>query len=82
MAEDSSANAIDVLANDTDADNLSGPANAGLTVIAVTQGSHGTVAITAAVGVTYTPDGELLRHRQFTYTISDGTRAGHATRPR
>src|ERR1044071_4426965 len=50
VAEDSGANAIDVLANDTDA-------NADvLTIISVTQGAHGSVAITGGgTGVSYTP---------------------------
>src|SRR5439155_454854 len=52
--EDTSNNAINVLANDTDADNLTPPFNAGLTVIAVTQGTHGSVTFTAS-GVSYTP---------------------------
>ena len=44
VAEDHSATTVDVLANDTDADNLSGPANAGLTVSGTTPASHGTVS--------------------------------------
>src|SRR4051812_4536597 len=56
VVEDSSANTVDVLANDTDADNLSAPFNAGLDVIAMTNDSHGTVAIAAdGLSVTYTP---------------------------
>ena len=43
-----------MLANDTDADNLSGRRSR-LTVTAVTQGTHGTVTFTAT-GVSYTPD--------------------------
>src|SRR5690242_12180765 len=54
VAEDSSNNGINVLANDTDADNLTAPFNAGLTVIAVTQGAHGSVTFTPT-GVSYTP---------------------------
>jgi hypothetical protein len=53
--EDSGATFIDVLGNDTDADNLSPTApNAGLTVSGVGAASHGTTAFTAS-GVTYTP---------------------------
>jgi hypothetical protein len=76
--EDTSNNAINVLANDTDADNLTPPANAGLTVIAVTQGTHGSVAFTPT-GVTYTPAPNYFGSDSFTYTISDnGTSdAGH-----
>jgi hypothetical protein len=71
VAEDSSNNAINVLANDTDADNLSGPANAGLTVTAVTQPSHGSAAFSPS-GVTYTPTSNYFGPDSFTYTISDG----------
>jgi hypothetical protein len=76
--EDSSNNAINVLANDTDPDNLTAPFNAGLTVIAVTQGTHGTVTFTAG-GVSYTPNANYFGSDSFTYTISDnGTAdAGH-----
>src|SRR6185295_9500087 len=78
VSEDTSNNAINVLANDTDADNLSGPANAGLTVIAVTQGAHGSVTFTPS-GVSYTPAANYFGSDSFTYTISDnGTAdAGH-----
>src|SRR5437870_1048692 len=62
----------DVLANDTDADNLSGPANAGLTVKSVTQPAHGTAAFTAT-GVTYTPDANYYGSDSFTYVATDGT---------
>ena len=76
--EDTTNNAIDVLANDTDADNLTPPLNAGLMVIAVTQGTHGTVTFTAS-GVSYTPAPNYFGPDSFTYTISDnGTaNAGH-----
>ena len=68
--EDSTNNAIDVLANDTDVDNFTPPLNAGLTVIAVTQGTHGSVAFTPT-GVTYTPAPNYFGSDSFTYTISD-----------
>src|SRR5205807_431645 len=76
--EDTTANPIAVLANDTDADNLSGPANAGLTVVAVGAASHGSAAFTAT-GVTYTPAANYYGPDSFSYTISDnGTAdAGH-----
>src|SRR6185369_11874786 len=76
--EDTTNNAINVLANDTDPDNLTPPANAGLTVIAVTQGTHGSVTFTAT-GVSYTPAPNYFGTDSFTYTISDnGTAdAGH-----
>ncbi len=69
MAEDSGANAIDVLANDTDG--LDGGET--LTVTAVTQGANGTVAITGGgTGVSYTPNADFFGADSFTYTISDG----------
>src|SRR5262249_56297465 len=52
------------------ADNLSGPANAGLSVTAVTQGAHGSVSFTAS-GVTYTPVANYYGSDSFTYTIRD-----------
>ena len=81
IAEDSGANTVNVLANDTDPDNLVAPFNAGLTVIAKTNGTHGTVAIAAdGLSVTYTPAANYFGTDSFTYTISDnGTNtAGHA----
>ena len=50
VAEDSGVNAIDVRANDT----LGPDVDETLTVKAVTQGAHGTVAVTAT-GVSYAP---------------------------
>jgi hypothetical protein len=48
--EDSGATFIDVLGNDTDADNLSPtPSNTGLTVSAVGVASHGTTAVASVV---------------------------------
>ncbi|HEX3145653.1 MAG TPA: Ig-like domain-containing protein, partial [Pyrinomonadaceae bacterium] len=65
--EDSSANAISVLANDTDQDNDT------LAITAVTQGAHGLVAITGGgSGLTYTPATDYSGTDTFTYTISDG----------
>jgi hypothetical protein len=65
--EDSGANAINVLANDTDANNDT------LMVVSVTQGSHGSVAITGGgTGVSYTPAANYFGADSFTYTISDG----------
>jgi VCBS repeat-containing protein len=61
----SSANAIDVLANDSDAD---GDA---LTVTAVTQGAHGAV-VNNGTSVSYTPAAAFSGGDSFTYTISDG----------
>jgi hypothetical protein len=63
------ANVIPVLVNDTwlpDAPET-------LRIIAVSQGTHGFVAITGSgTGLTYSPTGLTLGIDQFTYTISDG----------
>ncbi|MFC1582215.1 Ig-like domain-containing protein [Planctomycetota bacterium] len=56
---------IDVLDNDTDAENDT------LSVQSVTQGSNGTVA-NNTTDVTYTPDGGYSGSDSFTYTVSDG----------
>ena len=56
---------IDVLANDTDADGDM------LTVVAVSQGTHGAVSIQAAQSVQYTPDAGFQGSDRFTYTLSD-----------
>jgi len=71
VAEDSGANAINVLANDTDA-------NADvLTIVSVTQGAHGSVAITGGgTGVSYTPAANYFGSDSFTYTIDDGNGGG------
>jgi VCBS repeat-containing protein len=58
---------IDVLANDSD------PDGDPLTIIAVTDGSIGTVTISnASCCVTYTPNPDANGLDQFTYTITDG----------
>ncbi len=67
VAEDSTDNLIDVLANDNDGVD-SGET---LTVTAVTQGANGTVTFTAT-GVSYTPDADFFGSDSFTYTVSDG----------
>ena len=77
--EDSSNNVIDVLANDTDADNVS-PAlpNAGLTVVAVGPASNGTASLVGGA-VRYTPNANYCGPDSFTYTVSDdgSSTAGH-----
>lgn len=66
IVEDSGANTISVLANDTDA-------NAGdtLTITAVTQGAHGSV-VNNGTSVSYTPNPNFFGSDSFTYTIDDG----------
>ncbi|HEY0173886.1 MAG TPA: cadherin-like domain-containing protein [Pyrinomonadaceae bacterium] len=65
--EDSGANPVNVLANDTDANGDT------LTVVSVTQGAHGSVAVTGGgTGVSYTPNPNYFGADSFTYTVSDG----------
>ena len=65
--EDSSGNAINVLSNDTDSDNDL------VTITSVTQGTHGSVAITGGgTGLIYTPAADYFGPDTFTYTVSDG----------
>ena len=66
ILEDSGANTINVLTNDTDA-------NSGdtLTVTAVTQGAHGSV-VNNSTSVSYTPNHDFFGTDSFTYTIDDG----------
>ncbi|MFL6255926.1 MAG: Ig-like domain-containing protein [Pyrinomonadaceae bacterium] len=67
VAEDSGANALAVLGNDTD------PNGDTLTIISVTQGAHGSVAITGGgTGVSYTPTANYNGPDSFNYTVSDG----------
>ncbi|HEV8577449.1 MAG TPA: Ig-like domain-containing protein, partial [Thermoanaerobaculia bacterium] len=75
VAADDSANldedtyvAIAVLNNDSDVDG--GPVTR--SVIAVTQGVHGTVAINPDSTVTYAPQANYNGPDSFTYTVSDG----------
>lgn len=66
LNQESGANTITVLANDTD------PQNYALTVTAVTQGTKGTVAITTGGGsVTYTPANRSWGTDSFTYTVTN-----------
>ncbi len=67
IAEDSGANTINVRGNDVDVDGDT------LTVTAVTQGAHGSVAITnSGADVSYTPAANFFGTDSFTYTVSDG----------
>jgi VCBS repeat-containing protein len=78
LAEDGIAQAIDVLANDTDVD----PGDS-LTVTGVGPGLHGTLAVgPTGANVLYTPDPEYVGSDQFQYTVTDshgGTSTGLAT---
>jgi len=66
--EDSGATAIDVLANDDDADN-----GTVLSIASVTQPADGTVVITGnGTGLTYQPDANFSGTSVFAYTIDDG----------
>ena len=78
VAEDSQDFPIDVLANDTDADNLTGAANAGLAVSHVSDPAHGSAAFSAA-GATYTPNPDFYGTDSFTYTVTDGVLSDTAT---
>ncbi|HEU4323344.1 MAG TPA: Ig-like domain-containing protein [Roseiflexaceae bacterium] len=73
VAEDSGANPIDVLANDSSAPD----AGETLTVIGVTPASNGLVTLVSGV-ISYTPNPNYFGPDAFTYTISDGN-GGTAT---
>ena len=65
VAEDSGANAIAVLTNDSDANGDP------LSITGVTQGAHGAVA-NGTTSVSYTPSADYFGTDTFTYTITDG----------
>ena len=65
VIEDSTANVIDVLGNDTDADNDT------LSVASVTDPPNGT-AVNQGTHVDYTPDADYFGIDTFDYTVSDG----------
>ncbi|MEO7326055.1 MAG: Ig-like domain-containing protein [Dokdonella sp.] len=71
VGENSTANAIAVLVNDSDPDGDT------LTVTSVTPPTHGSAASSGS-GVTYTPAPDYLGPDSFTYSISDG-HGGSAT---
>ena len=75
VTEDSGANTINVLANDS----ILPDAGETLMVVVVTQGANGAVAIGGGgTAVTYTPNADFFGPDSFTYTISDGN-GGTAT---
>ena len=65
VAEDSSNNTIDVLANDTDTDGDT------LSIGTVSDPPHGTALIQGGV-VKYAPDANYNGSDSFTYTVNDG----------
>ncbi|MHA3775381.1 DUF7453 family protein [Verrucomicrobiota bacterium sgz303538] len=65
---------FDPRANDSDSD--SGDQ---LAISAVSQGSTGTVTLSASGGLTYTPGPQFFGRDSFTYTISDGSAFATAT---
>ncbi len=71
--EDAVATSIDVLANDS----IAPDTGETLSLTAVTQGAHGTVAINGST-VTYQPEPDFNGTDTFTYTVSDGN-GGTAT---
>ncbi len=74
VSEDSGANLVDVLLNDSTVPD----AGETLTISAVTQGANGSVAIVGGTTVTYTPNADFSGVDAFTYTIDDGN-GGSAT---
>lgn len=68
IQEDSGANALDVLVNDT----IEPDVNETLTITSVSNAAHGDVAIVSGSSLTYTPDDDFFGEDSFTYTISDG----------
>lgn len=64
--EDKPIAAIDVLTNDTDADDDQ------LTISAVTQGTNGSVTINADNTLSYSPKANFCGTDSFTYTVGDG----------
>jgi hypothetical protein len=71
--------ATDLLANDTDVDNVPPtPANAGLTVTAVGGAVNGLVSLAGGT-VTFTPATNFSGPASFQYTVSDGTDSATGT---
>lgn len=64
---------VPVLANDSD------PQGAKLSIIAVTQGSKGSVSVNADGTLTYSPTRSLKNSDSFSYTISNGSQSASAT---
>src|SRR5207248_532913 len=62
-----------ILGNDSDADNLSGPAYAGLTPVLITPPTHGSLTLNTDGSFCYTPAANYYGPDSFTYKASDGT---------
>ena len=74
VSEDTTNNVINVLANDI------GPAGSTLTVVTITQGTHGSVMIGPEdADVLYTPNPNFAGTDTFSYTVSNGTDTATAT---
>jgi hypothetical protein len=72
VLEDSGASAVDVLANDTDAD------GGAKTIASASDPANGTVVLTGgppATGLTYQPDANYCGADSFTYTLTGGSTA-------
>jgi Ca2+-binding RTX toxin-like protein len=66
--------AADLLLNDTDPDNVSGPANAGLTITSVASGTGGTAVLSGDHGtISFTPTSGYSGPASFAYVASDGS---------
>ena len=74
VAEDSTANVVRRAGQRHRRGQPGRPANAGLTVVDKTKAAHGTVVSRRRAERELHAGGELLRHRRFTYTISDDGR--------
>src|SRR5206468_888874 len=61
-----------LLANDTDADNLTGAANAGLSIGSVSGAVGGTVSLDSNGNVVFTPTQNYYGPASFDYTVTDG----------
>jgi putative cell wall-binding protein len=76
VAANSGPTALDVLANDS----IAPDTGESLTIVAATQGAHGSVAITGGgSGLAYQPNAFFEGADIFTYTISDGALTDTAT---
>jgi hypothetical protein len=75
IAQNAGPTPLAVIANDT----ILPDAGETLTIIAVTQGANGVVAMTGGTGLSYDPTGSFIGADAFTYMISDGALEATAT---